>query len=146
MKLARYHTGRQHIIAFWGAFHGVWLLVHRALCRERRFPQVPDWLTIPVTFHLTCAGWVFFRAQSATDLWVVFLQFGDFSTQLFQIPIPVLLALAGGFLSHALGASQRLKSAYDNSFFLVRSAAYAAVLLGLLLTAEQTRRFIYFQF
>jgi 4-aminobutyrate aminotransferase len=63
LKLARYHTGRQHIIAFWGAFHGrtygaMSLGGSKAVQRRRFRPMVPEvtHVSYPNTFRPAAPG------------------------------------------------------------------------------------------
>ncbi|HUW55472.1 MAG TPA: acetyl ornithine aminotransferase family protein [Planctomycetota bacterium] len=51
-KLARHHTGRQHVIAFWGAFHGrtfgaLSLSGSKVVHRKRFMPMVPEISHVP---------------------------------------------------------------------------------------------------
>src|SRR5712691_12040390 len=55
MKLARYHTRRQGIIAFYGAFHGrtmgaLSLTASKAQQRRRFFPVVPGVTHVPYPY------------------------------------------------------------------------------------------------
>jgi 4-aminobutyrate aminotransferase len=57
-KLVRHHTGRQHVLAFWGAFHGrtygaMSLTGSKAIQRKRFGPMVPgvQHVTYPNTFR-----------------------------------------------------------------------------------------------
>ncbi len=67
----------------WGAFHGLWLVIHRSL-RARLEALAPEakgaarlwrWLCMLATFHLVCFGWMIFRAESLGQvvalLWTV---------------------------------------------------------------------------
>lgn len=64
----------------WGALHGIWLAIHRALSRRNvvsanAWPENPGTvvrgairaLQILITFHLVCVGWLFFRADSIQE-------------------------------------------------------------------------------
>jgi D-alanyl-lipoteichoic acid acyltransferase DltB (MBOAT superfamily) len=69
MLLGGLWHGAAWTFVFWGAFHGLWLGVHRALAP--RLPRLPprlagagSVLAVLGTFHAVCVGWVFFRASS----------------------------------------------------------------------------------
>jgi alginate O-acetyltransferase complex protein AlgI len=62
----------------WGAAHGVWLALHRAL--DRVLPRPGSRVTaalarvagIVVTFHCVCATWILFRADDLSAAWIQF--------------------------------------------------------------------------
>jgi 4-aminobutyrate aminotransferase len=62
VKLARYHTRRQHIIAFYGAFHGrtmgaLSLTASKAQQRRRFSPLIPDVTHVPYPYpYRDCPG------------------------------------------------------------------------------------------
>jgi alginate O-acetyltransferase complex protein AlgI len=130
----------------WGAYHGVWLVLHRMAFRERPGLRVPAWISLPLTFHSVCIGWVFFRAASWADATVVLRQLLDFDAA-FVTPPPlfaVLLPLA--FASHAVAAVPALRIAWSRRAPDVRGLGYAAVVATIFLLAPETTPFIYFQF
>jgi D-alanyl-lipoteichoic acid acyltransferase DltB (MBOAT superfamily) len=130
----------------WGAYHGVWLVMHRALCRDRQLLRLPAWLSLALTFHGVCLGWVFFRARSLSDAALVLRQLGDLSQPLVGIEPGVLAALALAFLSHGLGASGSLRRAWNGRGADLRGLGYAAIAAAAYLVGSESTRFIYFQF
>jgi len=69
MLLGGLWHGAAWTFVIWGAFHGSWLAIHRAL--QNRFPKLPartgilgNTLCVIVTFNGVCLGWLFFRAES----------------------------------------------------------------------------------
>ena len=130
----------------WGAFHGIWLVVHRFLCRVRTSFRVPAPISIVVTFHTVCVGWVFFRASSFTDAMTVFHQLLDFESVFYLPSLYVILILAVGFASHVLGASERLQQLWAGVFPGAKGLWYAAVVIAIFLYTGTTSEFIYFQF
>ncbi len=130
----------------WGAFHAVWLVIHRALFRERRGFRVPGWMSVLLTFHGVCVGWVLFRAQSLSDALTVYTAFFDFDTPVAAVPPLVLAVLAVGFASHLLGASTRLAEAWRAKSVDIQAAVWLATATGVFLLASETTQFIYFQF
>ena len=130
----------------WGAYHGGWLVVHRALFRDRRLFTIPPWLSVLLTFHGVCLGWVFFRAGSLSDAAIVLRQLGDFSKPLVGVEPQVLAALALAFLSHGLGASAALRDTWNGRAADLRGLGYAAIAAAAYLVGTESTRFIYFQF
>ncbi|MBW2399247.1 MAG: MBOAT family protein [Deltaproteobacteria bacterium] len=130
----------------WGAFHGAWLVIHRALFRERRGFRVPGWMSVLLTFHGVCVGWVLFRAQSLSDALTVYAAFFDFETPVTTVQPLVLAVLAVGFASHLLGASTRLAEAWRAKSVDIQAAVWLATATGVFLLASETTQFIYFQF
>jgi len=130
----------------WGAFHGAWLAVHRALFRDRDGFRVPQLLSIFVTFHLVCFAWVLFRAESLSDVVTVYRAFADFATPVRRVSPLVLTIIAIGFLSHVLGASKRLAKAWGAMTVDAQVAYWLLVSVGIFFLSSQTQKFIYFQF
>jgi D-alanyl-lipoteichoic acid acyltransferase DltB (MBOAT superfamily) len=130
----------------WGAFHGAWLAIHRALFRDRRVFRVPRLLSILVTFHGVCFGWVLFRAPSLSDALTVYRAFADFATPVYRVSPLVLALIAAGFLSHVLGASKRLAKAWNEMAVDAQAAYWLLVTVGIFFLSSHTEKFIYFQF
>lgn len=130
----------------WGAFHGVWLAVHRAFFRDRAGIRIPAFVSVVVTFHLVCVAWVFFRAESLSGAMAVFASFTDFATPIHHVPPVVLTLIAVGFVSHLLGASTRLARWWSEMALDLRVAYWLLVAVGVFLLSSRTEKFIYFQF
>jgi D-alanyl-lipoteichoic acid acyltransferase DltB (MBOAT superfamily) len=150
----------------WGALNGVyqwaglatrpaWLRLGAALPRVRDSAAWHVWRVL-VTFHLIAFAWIFFRAKSLGDGWLVVKKIG---TNL--VEMPALLARFPFTADHALGAAliallvaveivderrpvfERLAAAPR----VVRwGVAYAAIFALLLLGRWQATEFIYMQF
>ncbi|MBY0358070.1 MAG: hypothetical protein K2W82_08725 [Candidatus Obscuribacterales bacterium] len=67
-----WHGASMHFL-FWGAYHGLLLVLHKefSLFRQNVKPlsllfesKIGRWLSMLVTFHAVCIGWVFFRAET----------------------------------------------------------------------------------
>jgi alginate O-acetyltransferase complex protein AlgI len=130
----------------WGAYHGLLLIAHRYLFRDRALPSLPKILTVPVMFHLVCLGWIPFRARSLTDAQLIFKQLMEFDVAYAPIDLQVLIVLAISVPLHILGASAWLKRTWENGGILPRMTFYSAVILVILATARGAAPFIYFQF
>jgi alginate O-acetyltransferase complex protein AlgI len=72
MVLGGLWHGAAWTFVVWGAFHGLWLTLHRVWVNKRiggdnvRQKQVRlgKALAVVATFHIVCVGWVFFRADN----------------------------------------------------------------------------------
>ena len=64
MLLGGLWHGASWTFVFWGALHGIYLVVERVV--SIRLPKVIQLLLV---FHLTCFAWVFFRAHSFSNAW-----------------------------------------------------------------------------
>lgn len=68
----------------WGAWHGTGLVVHRLFCAANiRLPVALSWAT---TFMFVVTGWVFFRAASVHDAFVVITKMAALPTDILSIP------------------------------------------------------------
>lgn len=132
----------------WGLFHGLWLVIHRGLFKGRSMFNVPSVISIFVTFHLVCIGWIFFRAQHLSSALTVFEHLVDFSTPYYSASLTVYFLLFVSFITHGLGASKRLQDSWNGMFFGIKALWYAFVVFSLLvsLTRPESQQFIYFQF
>ena len=102
----------------WGAFHGGLLVVHRALGG-----LLPDLgklgrgVNVIVMFHLTCLGWLLFRAESLGQAWSLFASvFANFALD--AIAMDGLVALLG--YSAILVGVQLLQYARDDLLIFFR--------------------------
>ncbi len=51
----------------WGAWHGLWLVIERALGRRPFYAALPACVQILATFFLITIGWVIFRAETLSE-------------------------------------------------------------------------------
>jgi D-alanyl-lipoteichoic acid acyltransferase DltB (MBOAT superfamily) len=154
----------------WGALHGLYLTAGAlgAGLRERlaaatgldRLPRLRRALGVLVTFHLVLFAWIFFRARSLADAWLIVKTMAtgasDLSAQaLAGVPLPLLAGcLALVLVLEAVHLLQgwlesRRGNRIDAPVFhpALRWAAYLVLLLGVLnLRPAQVAPFIYFQF
>jgi D-alanyl-lipoteichoic acid acyltransferase DltB (MBOAT superfamily) len=158
MVLGGLWHGAAWTFVFWGVYQGVLLVGYRAADRivafhnwtagPRVLARVTSWF---VMFHVTCYGWLIFRARSAG-------QVGDLTARLFgsfdpaavdaqRLLVPLVLYVTPLLLVHALEAQ------YDDLLVvpklppLVRYSIYAATFyLTMLFGNFGGSEFIYFQF
>ncbi len=130
----------------WGAYHGLLLIVHRALYRDRKWFGLPRVLAVPLMFHLVCLGWIPFRAHSLGDTWSVLSRLAAVEGAYWPVDVQVLAVLAISVPLHCLAASPALTRLWEKGSLITRITFYSAVILAILLTAQGAAPFIYFQF
>jgi alginate O-acetyltransferase complex protein AlgI len=151
MLLGGLWHGANWTFVAWGLYHGLLLVLHRAL-------PWPRWsgaawfrpVAVAGTFLCVCVGWVFFRAQTfaaaVTILHHLFLPVGGalFAPALVRVAV-LLLALVLG--AHLVGALVDLRRLDRRSPAVALGTALALLLVAaLLLRPEDGSGFIYFQF
>jgi D-alanyl-lipoteichoic acid acyltransferase DltB (MBOAT superfamily) len=156
MLLGGLWHGANWTFVAWGLYHGILLCSFRALGVSDPSPNGTlrtrlVWLgRVVVMFHLTCLGWLLFRADSfgtvlqighriLTDLhWTPFAA-SSLATIAFY---GVVFEFVEWALDGEVGLNRLLRSSWS-----VRSTVYAYVILMLIIfPAESSREFIYFQF
>jgi alginate O-acetyltransferase complex protein AlgI len=156
MTLGGLWHGASWTFVVWGILHGLYLCGHR-LFRERCGPRLGRLLgTLPgqalclaLTFFTVTCTWIFFRAQTFTQAWVMlermFLPSGGLGPPL---PRSILYTLLGVvLLAHVLGERKRWKTLLDRVPVPIQGLGYAAVMcLALVLAPDAGKTFIYFQF
>ena len=156
MLLGGIWHGAAWTFAAWGLYHGLILCLFRALRVSDRFegprPLAAAWwgARVLVMFHLTCLGWILFRAADfGAFLAMVRLILTDQGWTPFVLAAAVFLAFhAGPLLAIEAGTDgeSRLDRLVRAPWFL--KGALVLYLLGMLLffKAGVTSEFIYFQF
>ncbi len=172
MLLGGFWHGANWTFIVWGAWHGGWLAIERALGVDAA-PQRIDVLRWAFTLLLVMLGWVVFRAENLDVAWRLYaalFSFGDWglsalnSAQLTSLQITTLLLawLAIGFFgirqfrarpltgAPRTGASRPVAEAAIASPLPAMAARLALLLLFaasvLKLSAQSFSPFLYFQF
>jgi alginate O-acetyltransferase complex protein AlgI len=147
MLLGGLWHGAAWTFVLWGAFHGVWLALHRFVTEAFPGPpRTPRWLRRAVTFHLVCVGWVLFRAPDLRIAGAIFRSFRSGLPLYDPFPVGPALLVAVGLVTHALAERIDFERAWLRAPAVLQGAAYAVVVVALGLFGAQTARFIYFQF
>ena len=165
MVLGGLWHGASFNFVVWGAFHGLALMVDRALERrhevhhaswaEARFvtnkpaKRWPRWLRVVITFHVVTALWVFFRADTFSGALAIFSQIARLSPGHTNLHLPVVAIIVGGFGLHYLPSSWR--KPFESGFVAAPSALQAAAIVAVLYVVGEfasagAAPFIYFQF
>ncbi|MEO8520436.1 MAG: MBOAT family protein [Acidobacteriota bacterium] len=158
MVLGGLWHGAAWTFVLWGVYHGLLLIGYRAADRSR---GVHAWITSPaalarltswaVMFHLTCYGWLIFRARSAGQLaemsGSLLTRFAPATVDVSAVLLPLVLYTAPLLAVHAVEAW------YDDLLVVprlpagVRYSLYAATFyLTMLFGNFGGAEFIYFQF
>jgi alginate O-acetyltransferase complex protein AlgI len=158
MVLGGLWHGAAWTFVLWGVYHGLLLIAYRAAAQMRPFRR---WVSGPsaaaritswfVMFHLTCCGWLIFRARSARQLGEMaaglFTGFAPRSVNVEALLVPLLMYTTPLLVVHACEAI------YDNVLVVprlplgVRYSVYAATFyLTMLFGNFGGAEFIYFQF
>jgi len=115
MLLGGLWHGANWTFVAWGGLHGLYLVMQRLLSpvyqravRALRVPKaVSALLLIVVVFHLTCLGWIFFRAESFARAWEIITGIASMTDMSFAavpqkfLVIKALLLIAGLILIEA---------------------------------------------
>lgn len=136
----------------WGLIHGVLLCAERLLGGangHRAIGPLERGVRMFVTFHFVCLSWIFFRAQTFADAWIMLRQLGDWSTPIQHASWGVLGLVGLGLATH-LFDGDRLERGWN--WFARRPAWVQALSAAVVLTVifalgpRGVAPFIYFQF
>jgi D-alanyl-lipoteichoic acid acyltransferase DltB (MBOAT superfamily) len=161
MVLGGLWHGAAWTFVLWGVYQGLVLIVARALTGWGRrlglggaATSGPTWSRVALgilMFHVTCYGWLIFRAESvhqiATFSRLLVTDLVPGALTLTTLVIPCLQILAPFLVVHALQARRGSELAPLDLAWPVRYALYGAVFyLTLLFGDFEGAQFIYFQF
>jgi alginate O-acetyltransferase complex protein AlgI len=146
-----WHGARWTFVA-WGLYHGAILCIYRLLGIKdvKREDGVVPWLVrVVLMFHLTCVGWLLFRADHFTAVTRAVWLVGHFHLTPFAVSTFALVVFYGLFafvLEIFLDGENRLRRLLDAPW-PAQSAVYAYLTVMIVLfCAEQSHELIYFQF
>jgi D-alanyl-lipoteichoic acid acyltransferase DltB (MBOAT superfamily) len=149
--------GAAWTFVLWGLYQGLLLIAFRGFAGRQRAvsPGVGRWpataLATCAMFHLTCYGWLIFRARSAGQIGVLtralFTSWGDWPAAATQHAAALLFYVTPLLILHAVEAWHDDFVVVFRFPALVRYAVYAAVFYFVLLFGDfGGTQFIYFQF
>ncbi|MCC6697751.1 MAG: MBOAT family protein [Candidatus Hydrogenedentes bacterium] len=143
----------------WGVFQGAILCIHRPFAKGRKDAPprtgLSAWVmqaaSVAFFFHVTCYGWLLFRARSFEQIAVytarLVTDFGNLHT---SIPMPPFATLLGIPLLVLLDTCEYQKGTaqfYRHWVAPARGLLYAALAFVFLMgTSNEPSQFIYFQF
>ena len=148
-----WHGAAWHFV-WWGAFHGAILVIHRLLVRDRGHREaVTVWgrvLSRLVMFHVTCVGWLLFRADTMQQVATMLYKMAtDFTWDSRAAPLAFGLFFYVGWLWVFETWLRNADDPRTRPGWSRGGGALAIAVLGLLLlvfSAEGGHQFIYFQF
>jgi D-alanyl-lipoteichoic acid acyltransferase DltB (MBOAT superfamily) len=158
MVLGGLWHGAAWTFVLWGLYHGLLLIAYRAAERVRALSawtsgngplaRVTSWVAM---FHLTCFGWLIFRARSARQLGELTAslaaRFSPASINVEALLVPLLLYTTPLLIVHAIEAYYDDLLAVPKLPPAVRYSVYAATFyLTMLFGNFAGAEFIYFQF
>lgn len=142
----------------WGAFHGTWLVLHRLCCARttgRDEGVVKPSIAVTafkmfVTFHLVCVSWLFFRAQSMTQVWTMLGRLlSDWHwSPLAAYALSMIAVFTAPLLLYEAWVERKGKLlALTESPWPARALVYLAMIAALIcFSPDLPSEFIYFQF
>jgi alginate O-acetyltransferase complex protein AlgI len=150
MALGGLWHGAAWTFVAWGVYHGVLLVIQRLL--GRRDPAAVNAQPLPIRilkiagmFHLTCIGWLLFRAPDWATVHLMASRLIDFSPGEIQGKrAAIVVALC--MLAHLLPQMRTLGEQFKKLPALGQGVAAGLCLWALLLLAPGVKPFVYFQF
>ncbi len=165
-----WHGAAMHYL-LWGVYQGVLLIIHReyvealekvGLAKKLFESKIYHVVSIVVTFHIVCVGWVIFRADDMNLGWqmiqkmllapVELLHFSLGQLQVLQIRDPIIfpalvVLLPGLMISHLVVNWLNDKKIYKSPPWALQVGMMVAMMCLLTIFSPDTSpRFIYFQF
>jgi alginate O-acetyltransferase complex protein AlgI len=157
MTLGGLWHGAGALFILWGIWHGLMLVLYRLVPINTYLTgtlgSVGKWISILITFHIVCFGWILFRAQTTTILPLLssvgeLFRPGDFQlTQAYARGLIVLGAviLATDYVGYRRGVEFPELFSKLNPY--VAAAVIVACYFGIAIFAKrEAAQFIYFQF
>jgi alginate O-acetyltransferase complex protein AlgI len=165
-----WHGAAMHFLA-WGAYQGALLILHReytdllekvGLAKSLWQSKIYHWLSVAVTFHLVCLGWVLFRADNWKATCEILQKMATapydlmhFSVQqiaVLQIRDPsifpaLIIILPLLMIAQAVIAWLNERRFYQSPPWVVQVSCMVAMMCLLtIFSPDSSPRFIYFQF
>jgi D-alanyl-lipoteichoic acid acyltransferase DltB (MBOAT superfamily) len=139
--------GAAWTFVIWGGLHAVGRIFTRELERTAFYrEQVPTFVKQILVFAFVCFTWIFFRAQSLDDAWLVITRICSSGWTDPQIPLLMaFLVLAVCAYQYLFTQSTLTRKVLE--FAPVRVGLVVAMIIYLVIVAQpSTKAFIYFQF
>jgi alginate O-acetyltransferase complex protein AlgI len=162
MLLGGLWHGAAWTFVFWGFLHGSYLILHRLLLDLYTRLGIVDnsytsralsWLGWPITLILIWITWIFFRAPSFHDAWIITAAMAGLSNASENLTIrhyvQVLIWTSLLFTLVEPAIERKLKQAmqyWEHLHFTLRGAVYAGITLIIIFFGGSSQKFIYFDF
>lgn len=158
MLIGGFWHGADWKFIFWGAMHGLALIVHKIFSQTARDMELNQYILKPLgwlmTFHLVAFLWIFFRASSFDTAMqsihkIIFTMDLAYFMPFVQVRALLFFFIVLGFLFHFISEKEKTKVA--NVFISLPVSLKTLVLilviqLILQVQSENVQPFIYFQF
>jgi D-alanyl-lipoteichoic acid acyltransferase DltB (MBOAT superfamily) len=136
--------GANWTFAIWGVLHALGVMLTRELERSAFYRErVPGLLKQAWVFVYVCFAWIFFRATSLSDAWLIVQRIGTAAWNDPQVPGLMLLLVGLAWLYQFTYESRMGRLLHAGS---LRVAMAAGMILYLCLCSSGGGTFIYFQF
>ena len=162
MLLGGLWHGAAWTFVFWGILHGSYLILHRlllylytrlAIVDNSYTSRALSWLGWPITLILLWITWIFFRAPSFHDAWIITAAMAGLSNASENLTIrhyvQVLIWTSLLFTLVEPAIERKLKQAmhyWEHLHFTLRGAVYAGITLTIIFFGGSSQKFIYFDF
>jgi len=154
MTLGGLWHGAGILFVLWGVYHGAMLVLYRLVPIDRYLTQwlgrLGKWLSIFITFHIVCFGWILFRAH--TDTILPLLRFWKFEG---NVDVSLFYARGIAILGGVVAITDYLGYRRDIEFvelfrrwnpYVVAGIGTACYFGITIFARRQAAQFIYFQF
>jgi len=147
--------GASWTFVVWGGLHGMYLILERVL--KHFFRGATKWVVVQVgviitTFLLVCIAWVFFRASSFDQAFLIiramFLE-SDLSLDIVFSKMDILTCLSAGgviLLTHFFMRKRSMERLVIKAPWAVRSLILSIMLFFIIVFPGTNASFLYFQF
>jgi alginate O-acetyltransferase complex protein AlgI len=136
--------GAAWTFAIWGALHGLGVMLTRALEHSAFYrDRVPRLVKQGWVFLYVCFAWIFFRAESLNDAWLIVHRVFTAAWRDPQIPL-LMLALGAAIWVYEFLYESKFREVLKSS--VVRVGLAVGMVLYLCVCSSGGGAFIYFQF
>jgi alginate O-acetyltransferase complex protein AlgI len=157
MTLGGLWHGAGVLFILWGIWHGLMLVLYRVVPINTHLTNAlgsaGKWISILITFHIVCFGWILFRAQTTTILPLLhsigeLFQAGDFTlTSLYARGVIALGAVVAATDYLGYRRDVEFPELFRELNPYIAAAIGAACYFGITIFAKREgAQFIYFQF
>ena len=136
--------GANWTFIIWGTLHAVGRVVNDLLEQLAPWRALPKLVKILAVFHFVCLTWIFFRASSVEQAWMIVSKIVQLAPGVYEVPLVLCLLVAAVWL-YQLVFESRLRRTLELA--PVRFGLMVAMLLYMMVfVSARHEQFIYFQF
>jgi alginate O-acetyltransferase complex protein AlgI len=143
--------GASWTFVVWGGLHGIYLIIEKLIIKANFNIPLPKFLFALVTFFFVLITWVFFRAKSFVEAWMMLVSIFSFSSKgvvvlSYLSIIKVFTVMSLTLIGHWYMRDKRVIDIFSRNPIWQTIAMWTSMLVLLILSQESTSSFIYFQF